>query len=124
MGDVMHKRRLVDEAARRSGKMKGAQRGLTRRQVEKALDLLLDVITDQLAAGGAVTIAGFGRFEVKEHAGRRVVLDGQEYDIDARLVPSFRPYDSLRAKVASKSSERFERSPRPIPLRWADDPES
>ncbi len=65
---VMHKRQLVDEAARRSGHW-----GLTRRQVRDALQGILDVITDEMAAGSAVTIAGFGRFEAKEHRGRPVV---------------------------------------------------
>ncbi len=121
----MHKRQLIATVARKSGKMKGLGQGLTRYQVGKVLDLLLDTITDELAAGGAVTIAGFGRFEAAEHAGRRVVApDGSEHQVEARLVPAFRPYESLRAKVAGKRADRFKRPPRPIPLRWADDPES
>jgi nucleoid DNA-binding protein len=80
---VMHKRQLVDEVARRSGPW-----GLTRRQVRDALHGILDVITDEMAEGNAVTIAGFGRFEAKEHQGRRVVgLDGEEYEVESRLVP-------------------------------------
>jgi nucleoid DNA-binding protein len=90
----------------------------------RALDGILDVITDQLAAGGAVTIAGFGRFEAKEHAGRDVHLAGETYQVDARLVPAFKPYDSLRAKVAGKSDDRMTPKPRPVPLRWSEDPYS
>jgi DNA-binding protein HU-beta len=117
---VMHKRQLVDEVARRSGPW-----GLTRRQVRDALHGILDVITDQMAEGNAVTIAGFGRFEAREHKGRRVVgLDGEEYEVESRLVPSFHPYDSLRQKVQGKMDERLTLKLGKVPFRWADDPNS
>ena len=117
---TMHKRQLVDEVARRSGPW-----GLTRRQVREALHGLLDVIADQMAQGHAVTITGFGRFEAKEHRERRVMgLDGIEYEIESRLVPSFKPYQSLREKVQGKTEERLTPKPRPVPLRWSDDPNS
>jgi nucleoid DNA-binding protein len=64
---AMHKRQLVDEVARRSGPW-----GLTRREVREALHGILDVITDEMADGNTITIAGFGRFEAKEHRGRRM----------------------------------------------------
>jgi nucleoid DNA-binding protein len=117
---VMHKRQLVDEVARRSGPW-----GLTRRQVREALHGILDVLTDQMAQGHAVTITGFGRFEAKEHRERRVVgLDGVEYEVGSRLVPSFTPYPSLRARVQGKSDERLTPKPGRVPLRWAEDPNS
>ena len=117
---VMHKRQLVDEVARRSGPW-----GLTRRQVRDALHGILDVITDQMVESNAVTIAGFGRFEAKEHRGRRVVgLDGEEYEVESRLVPSFHPYASLRQKVQGKTDERLKPKPAKVPLRWSDDPYS
>lgn len=117
---VMHKRQLVDEVARRSG-----PRGLTRRQAREALHLILDVITDQMAEGNAVTIAGFGCFQGKKHRGRAVVgLDGEAYRVDSRLVPSFRPYASLRLKVQRKIDERLTLKPGKVPLFWSDDPNS
>ena len=117
---VMHKRQLVDEVARRSGPW-----GLTRQQVREALHGILDVLTDQMAEGNAVTITGFGRFEAKEHRQRRVVgLDGIEYEVESRLVPSFKPYPSLREKVQGKTEERLTPKPGPVPLRWSDDPNS
>jgi nucleoid DNA-binding protein len=119
-GSVMHKRQLVDEVARRSGPW-----GLTRRQVREALHGILDVITDQMAEGNAVTIAGFGRFQAAEHRGRTVVaMDGQVYQVDSRLVPSFRPYDSLRQKVQGKMDERLTPQPGEVPLYWSRDPHS
>jgi len=122
--NVMHKRQLIDEVARRSGPTKGMQHGLTRRQVERTLHHILDVITDEMAKGNAVTIAGFGRFEAKEHASREVHLAGEAYQVESRLVPSFHPYDSLREKVQSKSDERMTPKRRPTPLRWSEDPHS
>jgi DNA-binding protein HU-beta len=117
---VMHKRQLVDEVARRSGPW-----GLTRQQVREALHGILDVITDQMAEGNAVTITGFGRFEAKEHRQRRVVgLEGIEYEVESRLVPSFKPYPSLREKVQGKTEERLTPKRGPVPLRWSDDPNS
>jgi nucleoid DNA-binding protein len=117
---VMHKRQLVDEVARRSGPW-----GLTRRQVRGALHGILDVITDEMSEGNAVTIAGFGRFEAKEHRGRRVVgLDGQEYQVERRLVPSFHPYASLRQKIQGRTDERLTPKPGKVPLRWSEDPSS
>lgn len=97
----MHKRQLIDEVARRSG-----PHGLTRRQVREALQGILDVIADQVEAGGAVTICGFGRFEGRPHKGRRVVgRDGQEYHTEDRLVPAFKPYPSLRLKTQGKEPQ-------------------
>ena len=54
----MQKRLLMDRA--------------TRRQAREALYGIPDVITNQMAEGDAVTIAGSGRFEAKEHRKRRV----------------------------------------------------
>lgn len=117
---VMHKRQLVDLVARRSGPS-----GLTRRQVREALHLVLDVITDEMAEGSAVTIAGFGRFEATEHRGRTVIgLDGDAYQVDTRLVPSFRPYVSLRLKVQRTIDERLTPKPGEVPLFWSDDANS
>ena len=88
---------------------------------DEALHLILDAITDQMVESNAVTIAGFGRFEAKEHRGRRVVgLDGEEYKVASRLVPSFRPYASLRQKVQGKI-KRLTPKPGKVPLRWSDD---
>jgi nucleoid DNA-binding protein len=93
--------------------------------VRDALHGILDVITDEMAEGNAVTIAGFGRFEAKQHRGRRVMgLDGREYDVESRLVPSFHPYASLRQKVQGKTDERLAPKPGKVPLRWSDDPYS
>ncbi len=97
---VMQKRQLVDEVARRSGPW-----GLTRRQVRDALHGILDVITDQMAEGNAVTIAGFGRFEAKEHKGRRVVgLDGRSAGLCGPCAPQAEKVCSLTVTLSRYSS--------------------
>jgi nucleoid DNA-binding protein len=93
--------------------------------VREALCGILVVITNQMAKGNTVTLAGFGRFEPKEHKGRRALgLDGKEYEVESRLLPSFRPYASLRQKVQGKTDERLMPKPGKVPLRWSDDPYS
>ncbi len=80
----MHTRDLVDEVARR----KRYRYGLSREKVRAALGTILDVITEQMAQGNAVSIASFGRFEAKEHKRRKVEgLDGEEYQVGSRLGP-------------------------------------
>ena len=110
----------MDEVAARSDSY-----GLARHHVREASHGILDVITDQMAEGNAVTIAGFGRFEAKEHKGRRVMgLNGEEYEVESWLVPSFHPYASLRQKVQGKTDERLKPKLGKVPLRWSDDPYS
>ena len=94
----LHKRSLVAQVARRTS--------LTRAQVGEALEGILEVVAETMAAGGAVTLVGFGRFEVAEHKGRTIHgLDGRAYQIENRLVPSFKPYPHLRLLLQGKASE-------------------
>lgn len=45
--------------------------GLSRREAQELLDVILGVIRDRLAAGARVEIPGFGSFEVRATAARR-----------------------------------------------------
>ena len=110
----------MDEVAARNDSY-----GLARHHVREAPHGILDVITDEIAEGNAVTLTGPGRFEAKEHRGRRVVgLDGEEYEVESRLLLSFHPYASLRQKVQGKTDERLTPKPGKLSLRWSDDPYS
>ena len=105
---VMHTRELVGEVARRTR----YSYGQTRQSVRGVLEELATVIAEQLAEGQTVSVAGFGRFEAKEHQGREVVgLDGGIYEIERRLVPSFRPYPHLRQQVQGKVAEPEQEDP-------------
>jgi len=84
--------------------------------VRAALDVILEVITEQMTEGNAVSVAGFGRFEVKEHKGPKVDgLDGEVYEVQSRLVPSFRPYPHLRLKLQGRVPEPEPPDPRRPP---------
>ena len=51
--------------------------GFTKKDAEKAIAALTEVVTETLAAGEKVQIVGFGTFEVKERAernGRKTVI--------------------------------------------------
>ena len=47
-----------------------AKTGLAKKDAEKALNAVVDVITETLSAGDKVQIVGFGSFEVKERPAR------------------------------------------------------
>lgn len=94
----MHKRSLVAQVARRTS--------LTRAQVREALEGILEVVAETMAAGGAVTLVGFGRFEARAHRPRCVRgLDRRSYRITGRRVPTFRAYPSLRARVQGQAGD-------------------
>jgi len=96
----LHKRQLIAEVARRTS--------LTQAQVGEALDSTLEIIAETMAAGDCVTLVGFGRFEANEHQPRTVRgLDGNPYYIESRLVPSFRPYPSLRRWVQEQVTQQL-----------------
>ena len=94
----MNKRRLIAAAARRSS--------LTQFQTREALEAILMVIADSLAAGDHVTISGFGRFDVQHYAARKLHrFDGPgHYEVEDHRVPAFRASKLLRRKLRRKGS--------------------
>ncbi|HNS52698.1 MAG TPA: HU family DNA-binding protein [Anaerolineae bacterium] len=94
----LHKRSLVAQVARRTS--------LTRAQVGEALEGILEVVAETMAAGGAVTLVGFGRFEARAHRPRSVRgLDRKSYRVAGRRVATFRAYPSLRARVQAQAGD-------------------
>lgn len=67
----------------------------------KALDAVLDGITDALKSGDPVTLVGFGTFSVRERAERtgRNPQTGQSITIKAAKIPSFKAGKALRDAV-------------------------
>jgi DNA-binding protein HU-beta len=67
----------------------------------RALDAMVDTVTDSLKNGDSVSLVGFGTFTVKERAARtgRNPQTGQPIEISAAKVPSFKagkaPKDSV-----------------------------
>jgi DNA-binding protein HU-beta len=74
---------------------------LTKADAGRALDAVLDAVTNALKAGDQVTLVGFGTFLVKERAARtgRNPQTGMEIKIAASKVPSFKPGKALKDGV-------------------------
>ena len=71
---------------------------------EKAINAMLDVIIEQLKAGGEVTLTGFGNFSVSQRAARTGVNPQnptQKIQIAATKVPKFKAGKGLKEAVRS-----------------------
>lgn len=90
----MNKQELIE---RMSGKT-----GMTRKDCGIALEGLLAVVTEALAAGEAVKLSGFGSFEAKRRAPRagRNLQTMDTVEIPAQTVPVFRAGKGLKDSVA------------------------
>jgi len=89
----MNKSELIDEVAKSSG--------LARAAAGKAVEAVLDSITDTLKKGDKVSLIGFGTFAVQERAARtgRNPHTGNPIDIKASKVPSFKAGKALKDAV-------------------------
>ncbi len=78
-----------------------AKTGLTKKDAEKVINAVVEVISDSLKAGEKVQIVGFGSFEVKERPARtaRNPRTGEEIKIDASKAPVFKPGKALKDTV-------------------------
>jgi DNA-binding protein HU-beta len=89
----MNKGELIEAVAGRAG--------LSRADATKAVDGLLDAVQDTLAAGGSVSLVGFGTFTVKARAARagRNPRTGETIQIPASNVPGFKAGKGLKDAV-------------------------
>ncbi|GAA5169087.1 MULTISPECIES: HU family DNA-binding protein [Halomonadaceae] len=67
----------------------------------RALDAMIDTVSDTLKKGDSVALVGFGTFTVKERAARtgRNPQTGQPINIEAAKVPSFKAGKALKDSV-------------------------
>lgn len=74
---------------------------LSKKDSEKALKALVDVITDELKKGEKVQLVGFGTFEVSERAARegRNPQTGKTMSIKACKAPKFKAGKALKDAV-------------------------
>ncbi len=74
---------------------------LLKKDAEKAVGAVLASIEEALINGDKVQFVGFGTFETKDRAARkgRNPQTGEEIEIAASKVPTFKAGKSLRAKV-------------------------
>jgi len=89
----MNKSELIDAIADSSG--------LTKADAGRALDGLINAITDTLKDGDSISLIGFGTFSVKERAERkgRNPQTGKEITISAAKIPSFKAGKALKDAV-------------------------
>lgn len=77
--------------------------GLSRKDSGDVLDMVIDEIRKELVAGNDVKIASFGTFSLRKKNARigRNPRTGEEAEISARTVISFKPSQGLRKAVNS-----------------------
>ncbi len=91
----MNKQELIDVVAESAD--------LPKASATRAIDAVLDAITDALKKGDAVSLVGFGAFNVKARAARtgRNPQTGASIEIAASNVPAFKPGKALKDAVNS-----------------------
>ena len=74
---------------------------LSKKDAEKAVNAVLDAVTDALAAGEKIQIVNFGTFEVKTRAARtgRNPKTGEAMEIAASKTPAFTAGKGLKDTV-------------------------
>ncbi|AIG26210.1 HU family DNA-binding protein [Brevibacillus sp. 7WMA2] len=74
---------------------------LTKKDATKAVDAVLDAISDALKEGDKVQLIGFGNFEVRERAARkgRNPQTGEEIEIASSKIPAFKPGKQLKDSI-------------------------
>ena len=74
---------------------------LTKKDSEKALKALIDVVAEELKKGEKVQLVGFGTFEVSERAARtgKNPQTGAEIKIAACKAPKFKAGNALKDAV-------------------------
>ena len=91
---TMTKRELVNRVAR--------QTKMRQNDVMDVIQLALDTITEELAAGNSIEFRNFGVFEVlcrKKRIGRNPNSPKQTVDIPERAVVKFKPGKEMRKRV-------------------------
>ncbi|GAA0203411.1 MULTISPECIES: HU family DNA-binding protein [Kangiella] len=89
----MNKSELIDAIA--------AGADISKAAAGRALDSMLEAVTDSLQKGEGVSLVGFGTFSVKERAARtgRNPKTGETIQIKAAKVPGFKAGKALKDAV-------------------------
>ena len=75
--------------------------GISKKDAEKALKGLVEVVSEELKVGNKVQLVGFGTFEVSERAARegRNPKTGEKMQIAASKAPRFKAGKALKDLV-------------------------
>jgi DNA-binding protein HU-beta len=89
----MTKNELAERVASRTG--------LAGSQARQAVDAAFEAVSDELAAGGEVALAGFGKFSVSHRAARqgRNPSTGQPIQIAASKAAKFSAASALKKRL-------------------------
>ncbi|SFH45614.1 nucleoid-associated protein HU-beta [Modicisalibacter xianhensis] len=89
----MNKSELIEAIA--------ASADIPKAAASRALDAMIESVTDSLKKGDSVALVGFGTFTVKERAARtgRNPQTGEPINISAAKVPSFKAGKALKDSV-------------------------
>ena len=89
----MNKQELIENIA--------ASADITKAAAGRALDSMIDSITNSLTKGDSVVLVGFGTFSVRDRAARmgRNPQTGEEIQIKAAKVPAFKAGKALKGAV-------------------------
>ncbi len=89
----MTKNDLAEKVAERTG--------LATSQARQAVEAAIETVSDELAAGGEVALAGFGKFSVSHRAARqgRNPATGQTIDIAASKAAKFSAASALKSRL-------------------------
>ncbi|QBY46349.1 HU family DNA-binding protein (plasmid) [Arsenophonus nasoniae] len=89
----MNKTELINQIAEKAD--------LTKKDAKKALNALIETVTEALKAGDEVQLVGFGSFQVKQRAARegRNLQTGEIIQIASANVPSFKAGKTLKEAV-------------------------
>lgn len=92
----MTRSQLVAAAAMRAG--------LPESEVARALEAAEQLVLEALQRGEKVTIAGFGRFEMRPRAEKTYVnpKTGQQTRLACALAPGFKPSDTMKRRLGLK----------------------
>lgn len=89
----MNKSELIDAIA--------ASADIPKATAGRALDAVIDSVTEALKTGDSVVLVGFGTFSVKERAARvgRNPQTGEPINIEAAKIPGFKAGKALKDAV-------------------------
>jgi len=93
----MTKSELIDKLVERQAHM-------SHRDVELAVKLLIENVSDELSDAGRIEIRGFGSFSVHHRPARvgRNPKTGESVQIPKKFVPHFKPGKEMRERVNEK----------------------
>lgn len=89
----MTKNDLAEQIAQRTG--------LAASQARQVVEATIEVVSDELAAGGEVSLAGFGKFSVSQRAARegRNPATGETIKIAASKAAKFSAASALKKRL-------------------------